>query len=82
MNTYYNTKYIQVYKFTEKYHIYTRNVWCKLPFFIFWQTPATAAGSVFALCQSAGVVGLAASTKAGIDPSDPETIHMKVRGSV
>uniref|UniRef100_A0A8W8KM08 Uncharacterized protein n=3 Tax=Magallana gigas TaxID=29159 RepID=A0A8W8KM08_MAGGI len=30
------------------------------------QTPATAAGSVFALCQSAGVVGLAASTKAGI----------------
>lgn len=30
------------------------------------QTPATAAGSVFALCQSAGVLGLAASTKAGI----------------
>uniref|UniRef100_K1PG38 Uncharacterized protein n=2 Tax=Magallana TaxID=2171616 RepID=K1PG38_MAGGI len=30
------------------------------------QTPATAAGGFFALCQSAGVLGLAASTKAAI----------------
>lgn len=35
-------------------------------FISFLQTPATAAGGFFALCQSAGVLGLAASTKAAI----------------
>ena len=32
----------------------------------FFQTPFTAAGSWFALCQSAGVLGMAATTKAAV----------------
>ena len=34
--------------------------------FVYFQTPVTAAGSWFALSQSAGVLGMAATTKAAV----------------
>lgn len=35
-------------------------------FCVYFQTPVTAAGSWFALSQSAGVLGMAATTKAAV----------------
>lgn len=38
------------------------------------QTPATVAGGWFAACQSAGVLGMAATTKLGIGAAVPGTV--------